>query len=227
MAFTSLLSVLKTTCFTVIGVATLLMVTSCAGLRQAGSDSATTDGSETSTEPARVLTPNPYLQSIPRISDAVAASFARGTEAMDAENWREAERIFQQLTISEPKLSGSWVNLGILHYQNGDFDRAESAWETALAINPLNFDAYNQLAVLKREQGDFQAAEKIYLNSLAKWSDNAETHCNLGILYDLYMGRWNQALAEYKECAALTEEPSRQLRGWIVDMERRIGANNN
>ena len=86
----------------------------------------------------------------------------------------------------------------------------------------MNLDAYNRLAILKRERGDFAAAETFYLNSLAKWPDNAEAHCNLGILYDLYMGLWPKALAEYQKCADLAEEPNRQHRGWIIDIERRI-----
>ena len=179
-------------------------------------------GTESVEEAPRIIRPNPYLQNLPTISRDVQTNFDLGLAAMELENWNEAELIFQELTVTEPQLSGPWVNLGIIHYQKENFDAAENAWNTAIDVNPLNTDAYNQLAILKREQGDFASAERFYLNSLAKWPDNPEAHCNLGILYDLYMGLWSRALTEYQECADLTEEPSRQLRGWIIDMERRI-----
>lgn len=212
-----------------------LTICSCAlvsGGRSTSGTGAPEDGSDTEpTAPEiaaqpRIVTPNPYLESAPRISSATTESFNRGISQMQAENWNEAELIFQELTLTEPSLSGPWVNLGVIHYNREDWNNAKSAWQKAIEINPLNFDAYNHLAIFNREQGDFSAAEKNYLNSLAKWPDNAQAHCNLGILYDLYMGLWDRALAEYKECAALTAEPSRQLKGWIVDMERRINAKN-
>lgn len=173
-------------------------------------------------ETPRIIQPNPYLANAPRVSGPVESTFNSGLNAMESENWAEAELIFKELTVTEPNLSGPWVNLGIIHNKTGKPEIAESDWTMAIQLNPYNFDAYNQLAILKREQGDFSAAETIFQNSLAKWPDNAEAHCNLGILYDLYMGLWAQALTEYRECADLTEEPSRQLRGWIIDMERRI-----
>lgn len=199
-----------------------LAITSCGSLPGADpTHGASAADSELEASP-RVLQPNPYLENVPRISADTEATFNRGLTAMEAENWSEAELIFQELTVTDPRLSGPWVNLGIVHYHMDAIETAEADWNTAISLNPFNFDAYNQLAVLKREQGDFSGAETIYLNSLAKWPDNPEAHCNLGILYDLYMGLWAQALAEYQECADLTEEPSRQLRGWIIDMERRI-----
>ena len=179
-------------------------------------------GATQSDDKTRVIRPNPYLENAPSINGNTRSAFDRGLAAMESENWSEAELIFQELTVTQSRLSGPWVNLGIIHYQTDNDEAAENAWNTAIDVNPMNFDAYNHLAILKREQGDFAAAEKFFLNSLAKWPDNAEAHCNLGILYDLYMGLWSQALAEYQECADLAEEPSRQLRGWIIDMERRI-----
>jgi len=97
-------------------------------------------------------------------------------------------------------------------------------WQKAIDVNDLNFDAYNYLSLLYREQGKFDESEKMYQSALVKWKDNAEIHCNLGILYDLYIGKPRAALDEYKLCQLLTEEPSRQLRGWIVDLERRLPA---
>ena len=172
--------------------------------------------------------PNPYLLSTPNnLKAGVSKAFGRGVEALQAERWDEAKTIFQSLTASEPSLSGPWVNLGIAHLKTGDAEQAESNFRRAIKTNALNFDAYNLLAILKREQGEFSEAEKIFQNSISKWSDNPEAHCNLGILYDLYLGELTKALHHYKTCESLTNPPRKQLRGWVVDLERRIAAAKN
>jgi len=170
--------------------------------------------------------PNPYLLEAPDISAPVQAKFQLGIAAMNEENWDEAKKIFLALTSSEKELSGPWVNLGIIHKHAGNTKQAESDFRQAIDINSLNFDAYNHLAILKREQSMFLEAEKIFQNSIAKWSDNSEAHCNLGILYDLYIGDFKKALYHYKKCEDLNNQPNKQLRGWIVDLERRIKALN-
>ncbi len=206
----------------------ILLVSSCSTIPSGSGATASSDnGNENMVNPAQeqispVIQPNPYLENVPSISGDIKARFEAGVAAMEIKNWAEAALIFEDMTVTAPKLSGPWVNLGIAHYQTDDFEAAETSWSRAIQINPMNLDAYNRLAILKRERGDFAAAETFYLNSLAKWPDNAEAHCNLGILYDLYMGLWPKALAEYQKCADLAEEPNRQHRGWIIDIERRI-----
>jgi len=170
------------------------------------------------------LQPNPYWQKQRRVDNETKDKFAEAIRALEAGELLNAENQFTQLSITQPKLSGPWVNLGIIHYRRGELEQAETDWMKAIKLNRYNFDAYTNLALLKREQGQFEKAEAIYKTALAKWPDNADMHCNLGILYDLYKGQQELALQEYLVCERLSDEPSRRLRGWIVDLERRTQA---
>ena len=45
--------------------------------------------------------------------------------------------------------------------------------------------------------GRFSEAEQSYTKALAVWQHDADTHRNLGILYELYMGRLLEAQQHY------------------------------
>jgi len=79
----------------------------------------------------------------------------------------------------------------------------------------------NTDAIALREQGDFPGAEAAYLAALGADPDHADTHRNLGILYDLYLGVPGRALHHYGRYQALTQATDRRVAGWIADLERR------
>ena len=166
--------------------------------------------------------PNPYLLS-PIPNEQVQQAFAAALELMAAEQWDAAITAFKLVADNNRALSGPWINIGIIRQHQGKLSEAEEAWKNAINSNPSQVESYNLLAALKREQGEFLVAEGLYLDALKIWQDHPNTHCNLGILYDLYMGRQSESLIEYHRCAELMDEPDRQLRGWIADLERRIG----
>lgn len=166
--------------------------------------------------------PNPYLGSQRNLSDQVLAIFMDAQQAMEAEKWQQAQALLEQMTQNHPDLSGPFVNLGLIYRQQGDPERAAQAFRQAIAVNSLNGEAYNQLAILHRERGEFAEAEKLYLKALDVWPHNPVVHRNLGILYDLYMGRLSEALQHYKMSQKVISEPERKVEGWIVDLERRI-----
>ena len=56
------------------------------------------------------------------------------------------------------------------------------------------------------------------------WGGYAPAYRNLGILYDLYFGDIEKALGYYQDYQAFFAEPNRQVKGWIVDIERRLKA---
>ncbi len=169
--------------------------------------------------------PNPYLRgSRARVSDAERQTFARAQQAMRDGDWPVARSALESLTQSSPKLSGPWLNLGIVWQKLGQPEKARVALEKAIDANPDNLDAYNHLAVLLREAGEFEQARDVYQRALAVWPWHLDTHRNLGILYDLYLGDGNRALLHYEAAQALTDEPSAELNGWIIDLKRRLDA---
>lgn len=168
------------------------------------------------------LIPNPYLQNKVNVPGQAKQEFARGQAAMNAKNYKQAIGLWTLMTETYPKLSGPYVNLGIANWKLGNLEEAENAFKFAIQANKYNMDAYTQLGVLYREQGKFMDAEQTYLSALEAWPHHRESVINLGMLYDLYMGRFGDALAYYRLSQRLLPEPDKKVKGWIIDLERRI-----
>lgn len=136
----------------------------------------------------------------------------------------------QLVTLAEehPKLSGIWLQLALVSKQQNKDDiehKREDMLEylnKAIAANPLNYLAQNELALVLRQQGHFQQSLSHYELALKSWPAFAPAYLNRGILYDLYMGQKSLALAEYELYQALSNDDSRQLKGWIIDLQRQI-----
>ena len=170
----------------------------------------------------RELSVNPYTEDRKAVPTAAQKRFAAAVEGMRAADWLEAQQHLVWLNNEYPDYSGPFLNLGIVYRQQGKLADAETAFGDAIKANRKNLDAYNQLAILLREQGRFAEAEVKYQEALAVWPEHPETHRNLGILYDLYMGRLEQALVQYQQYQSVTAESNRTITGWIVDLERRL-----
>lgn len=174
--------------------------------------------------PQGPLTANPYEANSASVPEPAQRQFRQALHALESQRWDEAQAQLEAMTEQYPQLSGPWVNLARLHAGQAQPERAVAALERALALNPDNLDAYNHLALLKREAGEFDRAEQLYREALEVWPFHAPSHRNLGILLDLYRGEGEQALLHYRAYQQLQEEPEREVTGWIMDLERRLGA---
>jgi tetratricopeptide (TPR) repeat protein len=103
---------------------------------------------------------------------------------------------------------------------DGEPEMARRWFEQRVANDPANPAAYNRYGIFLREQGRFAEAEQVYLDALAVDDSCADTHRNIGILYDLYRGEREQALQHYYSYQQLTGEDDRTVSGWIADLER-------
>lgn len=208
--------------------ALLLVLSACSsGPKKPAVDEAGQGASEAGASallPPGPPTPNPYLASKPSISRQAQQSFNEAVAAMARKQWTQAETLLLRLTAQNPGLSGAFLNLGLVYEATGETEKAAQAFTQAIAANANNLDAYNQLGILKREAGDFTGAEEQYQQALTIWPFHPASHRNLGILYDLYMGRGEEALRHYQAYQQLLPEPDKVVNGWIVDLERRIGA---
>ena len=159
-----------------------------------------------------------------QVPDAAQALFDSAVAAQRAQHWDAAEKQFQQLTEKYPQLSGPHLNLALLYAQTQRPQLAETEFKRTLQINPDNIAAYDQYGIWLRGQNRMADAEAIYLQALARAPDHADTHLDLGILYDLYMGKLPQALAQYQRYLALTGDDKSPVRGWVIDLQRRLKA---
>lgn len=210
----------------------LVLLSACESLPQLGGGSAskgmideTVDvekktGPDDSAEPTPLL--SPYQQNQPTVSRDAKERFSTALGLMQAQNWSTAEPILAELVADYPTLSGPILNLAIVLEQQGDLSAAETYYQQAIDTNPTNLNAYHCYAVLLRQQGRFAEAEKVYLAALGIWQQDKVSHKNLAILYDIYLGRLEQALFHYQQYLDLNPDSDRQVQGWVADLNRRL-----
>jgi Tfp pilus assembly protein PilF len=153
---------------------------------------------------------------------AAQALFDSALAAQREQHWDQAESQLKQLVEKYPQLSGPHLNLALLYAQTQRPQLAEAEFKQALQINPNNMATYNQYGIWLRGQSRIPEAEAIYLQAAERAPDYAETHLNLGILYDLYMGKLPQALAQYQRYLELNNDEKSPVRAWVADLQRRL-----
>jgi len=160
---------------------------------------------------------------VPEVRSQNAERFAGATEALRAGSLTEAESLLLQITDDQPELAGPWINLAEVFIAQGREDAARLALDKAIEANPANCAARTELGVMLRREGDFSGAESHYRACLEAAPDYRDAYLNLGILYELYLGRLEDALAAYRRYQLLASEPDRRVAGWVMDLERRLG----
>ncbi len=200
------------------GLALLLAaVTACTSMSNKEKEAEPT---ETAESQPFVLILNPYLPGV--VPEPAKLEYANIKATMQGEKWVQAKGLLELMAATYPSLSGPYVNLGIVHHALGEMEEAEKALQYAIEVNPQNLGGYTRLGILYRELGRFDDAEAVYLKALGVWPHHLPSVKNLGILYDLYMGRFDDALAYYELSQNILGGEDRQLKGWIIDLKRRM-----
>ena len=160
---------------------------------------------------------------VPELKGNTASEFEMAVSFLQQDRFEEALALLRHITSEQPELAGPWINLGQVYVALDAPEEARQAFESAVTANPYNCTAHNELGLLSRQNGDFEAAERHYLNCLERVPGNDAAHLNLGILYELYLGRLTEALASYRQYQSLQPEEDRRVKGWVMDLERRLG----
>ncbi len=166
--------------------------------------------------------PNPYLSQATMASNETKESFKKALTDANEGRIEEAETQLSQLIELNVMLSGPAYNMAVLQYQKNNQQQAINYAQIAIDRNAYNQDARNLLAVISRQMNDFSKAEKLHKENLSIWGGYAEGYKNLGVLYDLYMGKPELAMPYYQQYNALFEENNRQVLGWVLDIKRRL-----
>jgi len=151
--------------------------------------------------------------------------FDQSLAALAASDYVRAESLLTQITKFQPELSGPWLNLGQVYLAGERTDSARGAFERAIKANPTNCAAFNQLGVLARREGRLDEAENSYLACIDRDPSFPQVYLNLGILYEVYLGKLPQALKayrEYQELQASVGAEDARVKGWVIDLERRL-----
>jgi tetratricopeptide (TPR) repeat protein len=168
------------------------------------------------------IIPNPYLDDVGDAPAAAKVEYTRIQGLIKTKRVNDAIASLTKMHQDYPKLSGPAVNLGLLYWKQKNYAQAQSFFQQAQAINKHNPDAYTQYAIMLREQGKFAEAEAQYQKALSQWPHNFQAHRDLGVLYDLYLVQPEKALQHFLMCDQLSVEPNKEIKGWIIELNRRL-----
>ena len=149
--------------------------------------------------------------------EAVAALKAGETEL--------ALELLVQVSNDAPDKPRVFTNLGLAYFKLQQLDLAEQAFKQAVSRDNRDAVAHNHLGVLQRQKGRFESARDHYQRAIKINSDYASAHLNLGILFDIYLQDLELALQQYQKYQALVSQEDTTVKGWIVDIQRRLKTN--
>ena len=152
-----------------------------------------------------------------------AVDFKKAIDLLNNDKLSNAENAFKKMIELYPQLAGPYANLGVIYSRQGKWAEAKDTLISGNNKNSKNIKILNQLGLVYRKSGDFSGAEKSYLAAISAKPNNAAAYLNLGILYDIYMGKFAKASGYYQKYQAMQTNPDRKVAGWIVDINRRAG----
>jgi tetratricopeptide (TPR) repeat protein len=163
-------------------------------------------------------------QVLPEIPRQALTMFEQAVSIMASGDFVDAELRLKEFLLLYPAYPGAYVNLAIIHSQNGNDQAAQESVDRALALDPVHAAALNQQGMLLRRNGKFLEAEAAYLKAVTSSPDYALAHYNLGILNELYLQRLDVALQHFEAYQQIVGS-DKQVGKWIADLTRRVAAN--
>ncbi len=166
---------------------------------------------------------NPYLAVDSRIDKGSVLLFIEAKKAKRNGDLKTAQQKLKVITNKDKSISGPWVMLGDINFENKNLQQAQKDYQQALEINNGNVNAYIALARVQRVMGDFNLAQNTLERALALWPDFPEAHLNLGILYDLYLNKSQQAQQHMEAYLFLTQYKNPEVVAWLNEVKSRTG----
>jgi tetratricopeptide (TPR) repeat protein len=157
-------------------------------------------------------------------SAAAQDDYARATSLAAAGKQTDAELQLKQLELQYPGYAAPAIDLGLLARAQGRPADAEAALRRATTIDPASAMAWDELGVTLRQEGKFNDARTAYSQAILANDTYPYTHCNLGVLLDLYLDDPVAALSEFERYQQLSGE-DKPVTGWIAELRARTGVN--
>jgi len=151
-----------------------------------------------------------------RFQEAVASAAADSAHA---------EREFKALAGAQPPYAVALFNGAIIAAKNGRYADADEALAQAAKIAPSNAAILTERGRVLRNLGRFTEAQHAYRAALELDADSVRAHRNLGVLLDLYLGKPDEAVVEWRRAIDL-QGGDKQLEGWIAESSHRSSTAN-
>jgi tetratricopeptide (TPR) repeat protein len=119
------------------------------------------------------------------LHETIAEMFARGVALEEnPETQQQAIQIYLKVLELEPMHAPAHINLGTLHYNRGDFAKAEQYYRQAIHADPRYALAYFDLGNVLDETGRLSEAIQSYLMAIALASNYADAHYNVALAFE-------------------------------------------
>ncbi len=139
-------------------------------------------GDEELTEIGEDAAGEPSIETAGAEAPAEFAELAREARAaFDAENFREAERLYENILAKEPDSVFALSNLGVVYFRTSRFKAAEMMLKKAVTIEPADAFSHQTLGIVYYQQERFDEAMESLTRTLDLNPRNAIAHNYLGI----------------------------------------------
>jgi tetratricopeptide (TPR) repeat protein len=100
----------------------------------------------------------------------------------DRNTWAEAMDAYEHALAIDPQLVEALINLGTLHYEQGDFEKAAESFRRAVELDPENALAQFNLGSLLEELGQLEPARGHLRQAVRLDPSYADAHYNLAFV---------------------------------------------
>lgn len=135
-------------------------------------------------EQNRLVQPNVEIPEDPSLKGKT--NYEKGLELYDL----AADAFFESLAVF-PNYHLPRYNLGLIHYQRGEYDKAIEMLQDAIRVQGNFHTAYFKLALAYERSGRLEEAEQAYLKTIELQGNHADAYYNLGLLKTQYASREN------------------------------------
>lgn len=160
------------------------------------------------------------------LTPAEKKSYEQALSQLSSEKFEKAEKTLSKLAQSHPGNAGLWINLANACYQSNQLDKANTAVKHAQKLNANTPEFYNIAGLVAVANGDYKGAEKHYLSALKLNNNEANTHYNLALLYDVFYQDIRSAITHYEQYLALDHQDDEETTNWLEELKLNLARGN-
>ena len=100
-------------------------------------------------------------QRLKGVPENIILEYEQALELIKLNKWQEAEDVLDHIIVTQPQLSGAYVNKALIAFQRQKLTQGDAYLDQALIVNPINPYAYQLKAQVSRLYGRFGRSRKL------------------------------------------------------------------
>jgi len=169
-----------------------------------------------------LLINQPDPMNLIKLPIALSQGYSEVNRLIAQNEFTQAEDKLKSLQLEHAEFSGPSYRLARIYSDQKKHEKSMRALNEAININPKNYYAFNLKGKILRNAGKFKLAKQAYLQSISIYPSYSNAQLNLAILADIYLYDLKLALNHYQNYQQLTDQTSKKVSGWIIDLKRRM-----